>query len=72
MHVPSYHEQTGIIKQIHFGSCLIRYQQFTKHTLIKSGLDVQHWPNLPVGKSGLMRGMVETRTATASTNPFSV
>jgi hypothetical protein len=44
----------------------------TKHTFIKSGLVLQHWPNLPDGKSGRMRGIVDTRTATASTNPFSV
>jgi len=40
--------------------------------LTKSGLVLQHWPNLPVGKFGLKRGIVDTRTATASTNPFSV
>jgi len=45
---------------------------FLRQTLTKSGLVLQHWPNLPVGKFGLKRGIVDTRTATASTNPFSV
>jgi len=49
-----------------------RCHHFIRQTLIKSGLVLQHWPNLPVGKFGLKRGIVDTRTATASTNPFSV
>jgi len=41
------------------------------YTLIKSGLDLKHSPKFPTADSGRNRGILEIRTATASTNPFS-
>lgn len=44
----------------------------TGYTLMKSGLDLKHSPNFPEEDSRRNRGILEMRTATASTSPFSV
>lgn len=50
----------------------LQMKKVVQFTFIKSGFDIKISPSIPAVSSGRLRGILEIRTATASTNPFSV